>query len=322
MVDGSPSLANRTGSAIVLLLSASLLVGAADAPAERVVQLGETMPVTVNGQTKQLRIEPAAPGLVLLTQDYADAAALKMRGMFQIGAMYTVGNERVMASTAVARFAWGTAKADKRRIGWAARPYAHGLDAVIGPAGLDAPIVRFALHAPQPGERTVSLPMAPTGSLFGSWYSLRAEIMVGSERLQVRFDPHHRRTVANALAGQRIAATLGGRFDGPPVSEEIAFGIERPVRPMALTRPLDIGPLSLNRLGVRTVPDLNSGGSVAGIKEAGDPDEVVDPADVVVTGKRKKKHRPGTLTLGADQLDRCSSLVFDKATKEIRLTCA
>jgi hypothetical protein len=49
---------------------------------------------------------------------------------------------------------------------------------------------------------------------------------------------------------------------------------------------------------------------------------VVDPADVVVTGKRKKKHRPGTLTLGADQLDRCSSLVFDKARKEIRLTCA
>ena len=163
MVDGFHSLANRTGSAVVLLLSAGLLVGAADVPAERVVQLGETMPVTVNGQTRQLRIEPAAPGLVLLTQDYADAAALKMGGMFHIAAMYTVGNERVMASTAVARFSWGTARPDKRRIGWTARPYARGQDAVIGPAGLDAPIVRFALHAPRPGERTVSLPMAPTG---------------------------------------------------------------------------------------------------------------------------------------------------------------
>jgi hypothetical protein len=166
------------------------------------------------------------------------------------------------------------------------------------------------------------MPMEPTGWLFSSWFGWRARLTVGGDALVVRFDPYHRRTVANALAAQRLARVLDGRFDGPATPEEIAFGIERPVRPMAFARPLAIGPLALGRIGVRTVPDLWSGGSVAGIREAGDPDEVAEPEDVVVTGKRRKKPRPGTLTIGAEDLERCSGITFDKGRQEVRLTCA
>jgi hypothetical protein len=304
---------------IATTLAALLLTGAAD-PGERVVQPGETVPVNVNGQVRRLRIEPGAPGLALLTTDYAEAAALKPGKMLQIGIVYLIGNERVVAKTAVTRIGIDGAKPAKHRVAWTPRSYAAGVDAVIGPEGLDEPVVRFILHPSRPGERTVAIPMAST-AWFGRWFGQRGEVMVGADRLVIRFDPLHRRTVANALAAQRLAALLGGRFDGPAVPTEIAFGIERPARPMALARPLAIGPLLLGRLQVRTAPDRD-GGSVAGIEEAGaPPPPEPDPDEVVVVAKKGKKLRPGTLTLGADDLDHCSSLVFDQPRKEIRLTC-
>jgi hypothetical protein len=41
---------------------------------------------------------------------------------------------------------------------------------------------------------------------------------------------------------------------------------------------------------------------------------------VVVNAKGRKS--PRILSIGRDLLDRCSSLVFDKPAKEVRLTCA
>jgi len=81
-----------------------------------------------------------------------------------------------------------------------------------------------------------------------------------------------------------------------------------------LARPLAIGPLSLDTVAVRTA----DGGSVAALPTMtaveADPDEIV----VVAKGRRA----PGSMTLGADELRRCSSIVFDKPARVIRLTCA
>jgi hypothetical protein len=108
----------------------------------------------------------------------------------------------------------------------------------------------------------------------------------------------------------RIAAAQGGRWNGAPGRSVIVFGIERPVRPLALATPLAIGPLAVVQLGVRT----GDGGSAAGIREADDPDEVL------VAGGKARPDRD-RLILGRDQLGRCSSLVFDKPRRAIRLTC-
>lgn len=41
---------------------------------------------------------------------------------------------------------------------------------------------------------------------------------------------------------------------------------------------------------------------------------------MVAKGKRDAKR--DRLTIGADLLDRCSAIVFDKPARQIRLTCA
>ena len=87
---------------------------------------------------------------------------------------------------------------------------------------------------------------------------------------------------------------------------------------MALAHPLAVGPLSLARIGVRTA----EGGNTAAIPDSSEASPAADPDEVVVTAKAKHKPRPGTLTLGADALARCSGIVFDKPAKQIRLTCA
>ncbi len=97
----------------------------------------------------------------------------------------------------------------------------------------------------------------------------------------------------------------------------IAFGVSRPVRPLTLARPLVVGPLSLTRLGVRTA----EGKDTSAIPDANTPPPPpVDPDEVVVTA-RPGRPRPGTLTLGTDALARCSSIVFDKPARQVRLTC-
>ena len=108
-----------------------------------------------------------------------------------------------------------------------------------------------------------------------------------------------------------------GALSGEAVPTEIFFGIERPVRTLTLARPMAIGALSLATLGVRT----QDAGNAGAIREAGAVVPTPDPDEVVVTAKNKRDVRRDVLSLGADQLSRCSSIVFDKPAKQIRLSC-
>jgi hypothetical protein len=110
-----------------------------------------------------------------------------------------------------------------------------------------------------------------------------------------------------------LASAHDGRIGGDTQSLEIAFGIARPVRTLRLGRPLAIGPLALSTLGVRTA---DFGNAAAIREEGGDPDEIV------VTGRRRRDTGRDGIAIGADALARCSSIVFDKRARQIRLTCA
>src|SRR4051812_14649887 len=260
-------MANRLGA---LVLAAFVLAAADDPPQELVVSGDGIVDATVNGVPGRLRIDPAVPSLPMLGSAWAERAQLRP-GPFAFG--YMVGPEQVHGRSAVTQIAVGeNAAARRHRVGWTERPYSTAADGVVGPGGLPQQIVRFVLGPPRPGERTVALPMADEGGLFGGWGHSYALIDLGGAPLRIRFDPHHPRTLATAGAGVRLAAVYDARIAGETGSEEIAFGIARPVRTLHLGRPLQIGPLSITELGVRT----SDFGNAAAIREAGgDPDEIV-----------------------------------------------
>lgn len=289
-----------------------LLTGAASPPPERIVDGDGIVAVTVNGTPGHLRIDPGAPGMPLIDAAFAGRAGVK-GGMF--GFIFKIGPERIAGRTAVAKIDLGQGPF-KRRVGWSTRSYASIADGAIGPADLPEPVIRFLLNPARVGERTVTMPMVDGGGLFGGFAGLYGQIMVGGEPLRIRFDPWHPRSLANAGAAARIAAAQGGKLSGETTRREIAYGIARPVRDMTLARPLQIGPLSILALGVRT----GDGSGAATIADADAPPP--DPDEVIVTAKGKA-HDPNRdrVAIGADLLMRCSSLVFDKPARQIRLTC-
>lgn len=290
---------------------ALLLIGAAPAPQEYVVPIDGVVAAQLNGVPLRLRIDPGATAVPLVTEEIAARAQVKP-GM--IGTLYGVGPIRIAGKTGVATLDLARTRL-KRRVSFAAKAYAEGFDGVMGPGGLEAPVVRFALRAPIAGERTVTLPMTDQGGLLAGWAERFARIEVGGQPLRVRFDPHHPRTLATAGAAVRLAAAYDGTLSGVAGQQEIAFGIQRPIRTLTLARALAIGPLSLRTLGVRTADN----GNASGIAEAG---AKADPNEIVVTAKGKRNSGYDRLSLGADALARCSSIVFDKPAKAIRLTCA
>lgn len=294
----------------LLLLAASPPDRPAEAPVERIVTGDRIVSVTVNGTPLRLRIVPGGQGLPVVTPAVAERLGLRGGGMLAFGVAYAVGRERVEGRTEVTRFGWPGAPVERHRVGWMSRDYPlDGVDGTVGPAGLPEPVVRFALRAPRAGERTVSLPMSGGGGMFGDWMVIGAEVSVGGRPIRVVFNPDGARSTATAPAAARIAAAHGGQLTTETARQNIAFGIERPLRIMTLAQPLVVGPLALSTIAVR----VTDGAGANTIREEG-----ADPNEVVVPGRND---RPGSMTLGADQLDRCSSIVFDRRARQVRLTC-
>jgi len=292
-----------------MLILLPLLATAAAAPPERVIAIGELTPALINGMSVKMRVDPAGTALPLI--DDAAAARVGLKASM-LGLGYAVGPQRVFGRTGVARLDLGSG-AMKRRIGFTPRRFADAVEGTIGPAGLPEERVRFRLRAPLPNERTVTLPMGDQGGLIAGWAERFAVVMIGGTPMRVRFDPYHRRTLATAGAAVRLAAAHQGVMTGAAGTAEIAFGVERPVRDMSLGTPLQIGPLSISRLGVRT----SDFGSAEGL-----PEDRADPDELLVTAKRKHDRNADRINIGSDLLDRCSSILFDNARKLIALTCA
>ncbi len=309
-----------------VLVSSAALAGDTVAPI-REVPVGGMIAATIDGKPVSLRVDPAAPGLVFVTTAVAERLALK-GGALGLG--YSVGGQGAMQATTVRPMTFGS-NSVKRRIGFPSRKHEAKRDAVdprwvgrafggvgdgsIGPASLPEPVVRILLNAARAGERTVALPMVDGGGLLGKLSGTFAQIMIGGQPVRVRFDPYHPRTTVTANAATLIAQAQRGTLVGLTAPVEIAFGIARPVRMMTLATPLAVGPLAVSSLGVRTT-DVGSAAAIPDADAApSDPDEVV----VVAKGKRDAKR--DRLTIGADLLDRCSSIVFDKPARQIRLTC-
>lgn len=301
---------------LIMIAGAALSLSAGVPPRERVVTGNGTVPARVNDVPLRLRIDPGALGMIFVGPEVAARAKLK-GGLLGVRLRYAVGFQRVEGMTGAASIALDDGRTKRRRVGWTPLPYAAGVDAVIGPAGLDEPVVRFDLRNVRPGERTVAMPMAPNGGLFANWDGLYAMLSLGGVPVRVRFAPYQQVSTVTAITAQRLAKEYGGGLQGASGPVVIAFGFDRPVRQMVLARPWIVGPLSLPAVGVRVAEP----GMAVALPEADAPAAEPDPDEVVVTAQSGKKPRAGLLVLGADQLERCSSIVFDKPAKVVRLTC-
>lgn len=293
---------SRPVAALGLLLFLPALIGAKPAQAPYVVRGDGVVPVVVGGVAGRMRISPWAPAAPTLNPDFADRIGLR-GGWF--GVAVKVGPVRVNGKSSVTRLQFGPASF-RRRVVWFDRRYEAGTDGAVGPGGLPVDIVRFDLRAPQPGETVIAVPLVQ--QLFRPAVT---KVRVGGRDISILFDPQHARTLATAGAGAALAAGLGGQFAGAPGKAEVAFGIDRPVRGMRLARPLQVGPLSITSLDVRT----GDNGSIEGI-----PDADADPEEIVVTARGG--NRRDVIIIGRDELGRCSSILFDKPAKLIRLSCS
>lgn len=288
---------------LAAVLPVASVNGAKPKAAEYVVRGDGILAARVAGVPGKLRLTPWAPAAPTLNPDYAQKVGLK-GGWF--GFAVKVGTVKVTGKSGVTKLSFDDLDY-KRRVVWFDRRYETGADGAIGPGGIPADVIRFDLRGPQPGERRATLPLVQ--NLFQPTY---ARIDVGGRTITVLFDPQHARTLATAGAGAAIAAANGGKLLTGQGRAEIAFGIERPVRTLKLDRPLAVGPMRFDSFSVR----IADGGSVSGI-----PDDNADPDEIVVTAGKKRKSRD-VLIIGRDQLDSCSSIVFDKRAKTIALTCA
>ncbi|MES2986547.1 MAG: hypothetical protein V4808_01450 [Pseudomonadota bacterium] len=290
---------------IKLSLALAILL-AADQPA-MVVTGDRILGATVHGTPARLRIDPGGPTMPVFNPDFAARAGFEAGW---IGTSVRVGPVRVEGRSAVVRFDMEQSEF-KRRVTWFRADYLKGADGAVGPGTLAAPVIRFDIHAPQPGERRVTLPLADFG-YGGMGYAFE----IAGAKVRVRFSLDRERTIATAALGAEIATAYQGKFDRPAETMLVLLGVERPVRHLALGASLQVGPFALNGLHVRT----GDFGSVDSIPDPDAPVAEPDPDEIVVTGEKKKKNRM-VLDIGRDYLDRCSSIVFDKPAKALTFTC-
>lgn len=257
----------------------------------------------IDGHPVRLRVETGYSG-VILNPGVAAAIQLKPSG-FRTD--IRIGPTRVRGSTTVGTLSTGGASAE-RRILWFERDIAADADGIINVASLPNETVTLRLHAPQPGERPVTLQTNPDG-----FWSLVLPHRVGNETIGVRFVLDTPRTLVTAAAGALLAEQNGGTWSGEPFLHPLPLGVRRPVRPMTFSRPIDLGGLSLRQALIRTA---DFGGRYA-LPADGPP----DPDEVLVTGKRAPSPAYLIVILGRDRLEACSTLTYAAPTRLLTLQC-
>jgi hypothetical protein len=214
---------------------------------------------------------------------------------------------RLRGSSKAAGVTVGGTKTE-RRILWWDRDVVPAADGVISAADIPYDRVTFRFRHPEPGELVLQLPME-----FDRSSGLTHRLPLGGQQLIVQLTMHKPDSIATAAGGALIAQLQGGAWAGDPRAQAISFGVLRPVRPLALGRPMGIAGLGLPRLLVRTQD--HRGNAQLPAETGTDPDEIVVTA---ITGQQRPRY---VLSLGRDWLAPCSSVTWDNRTRLLTLSC-
>ena len=286
---------------------------AADTHETSVLDIEESKPVEVfiNGKPVNLLVAPDSKSIPALNSDAAERLGLKQS---LVSFQFLIGSESLDFGTDSANLDFGHGTF-KRRVAFGDHHIIDGADGEVGPAALPFPKVRFHLGERKQGERNIVLPLVnlsrtQTGTL----------LKIDETQIHVTFSLSRDESLATATAGAILAEKYGGHFDGDTHMVPVRYGIDRPVRPLTLTRELKLGDLKIESIFVRTA-DL---GSTDSIPEGPEQTSSSDPDEIVVIGKARKKQknlRYQTLIVGRASLKDCSSITYDFASKKILLSC-
>lgn len=280
--------------------------------------------ISVDGRTIETFSSPGMPSVLSLRRSVAidmfgtaaEQAQERSARRFKIVSVSSnpdakVGPVLVKGFFSKAEVAVGS-KAVKGTVKWSMHDAYDYADALAGPYAFPAPVVRYALRKPTGAERIGTVRLLPATA----WWVATTDMQIGGKWIRFAFAPHFHTSVASAAAASLISAEYGGALSGSPQRTLISHGVERPTRPMRLSRPVSLGPVNIERLLVRTA-DYGTAGSI--------PDEDIDPSelagDIIVNGKRSASRPSYVVYVGADALQGCASITYDKGRHLIRLAC-
>lgn len=295
----------QTAGSRLAWVAAFLLSPASAQAADLVVDAASNFVIDarINGQPVRLRVDPETSGYVILNPETVARIGLRRSMM---GSRTRIGPVRLTGSSKVAEVSIGGVTGD-RRVVWIDRPAIEGADGLIGPADMPYDRVTFSLGAPRDGETAFVLPME-----FERSFGLFVPLILGERAFRFQFSLTKPATLATAGAGAQLASLYGGGWTGEARNQMIEFGVVRPVRPLALQRPVELQGFRVGAFLVRT-GDNRGNLSLP-------PESDADPDEVVVTGGSRQR-AAFVVHVGMDRLSQCSRLVWDNITRRMTMNC-
>lgn len=298
------SLSCRSAALLLVTVLALASSPARASDDEFVVEPSAVVTASINGRPARMLFRGVGSSVPILNPQSADSFAIKS-AFIRSGISFRVGPVRVNGRNGVATYKIG-GREQKRRVGWFEREIAPGYDGLLGPMAIAHPVVTMRLRAQRPGEQVVTLGLSTFGYL-GAGVVLRS-----SPPTILQFDPFSPTTVANAPFANELAGPLRAFFVGEVRSRLIALGVSRPVRTLQFGAPLSFGAFKIGQTDVR----MQDWGRTDNI-----PDVAPDPDEIIVSALDKSDKRLRFIIAGADALNNCSSITFDKPKRRIRLSC-
>ncbi len=296
--------------------AAALAVPAAASDLVLDASSGFTVPVEINGVTLRLRVDPAASGLVVLNPGAAARARLNpeikppnsfLPGAYPRQSFARIGPVNLTGLTSRTAVTIAGRPAELRMI-WFDRDALAGVDGIISVANLPFDRVVLRLAPPREGETALALQLD-----YASEIGLYFPYALGERTLPVQFSLWRPDNMSTAAAGALLANSHAGGWRGDYARRTISFGVDRPVRPMALGRPLELHGLNVGQFLVRT-GDYRGGYAL--------PSDAADPDEIVVTAAGNHQVARLNLTLGRSQFARCSSIAWEGRDRRLTLSCA
>ncbi len=183
-------------------------------------------------------------------------------------------------------------------------PCCRGHEGAIGAAELPWSVVRFG-EGSGAGEQRYPAENDDESGLSIPW-------RVGKSTVHIVLAPDAPETLATASAAAIIAGTYGGHFEGQARQAVIAFGVNRQVRDMVLSRAATPLGLRLDRVAVR-LADFEGTGKL--------PQERAGGGILVRHAPPAPQHGWPALTIGRDLLGRCPVISVYRDEAAIGLVC-